>query len=85
MCDTPEPHVCYSCIRFEDGSGDIKPLCIGTIEECKKVQEMIPAVAYDGDRKPRDAFVGITTHKKWCKAWAHHEAQDALDEQKVGG
>lgn len=85
MCDTPEPHVCFSCVRFPDGSAHIMPLCIGSLEECRKIQEIVPAVAYNGPEKPKDAFIGIASHEKWCKAWARHGGKEALDEPVVGG
>lgn len=85
MCDSPEPHVCFSCIEFTDGSVEAMPLCIDTLEVCRKTQEIIPAIAYSGDKTPKGSFIGITTHERWCEAWAEDMAGKALDEQKVGG
>ena len=77
----PEPHVCFSCVEFEDGSAEAMLLQVGTLEECKRVQERIPAVAYGGDKTVKEAFLGISTHEKWCKASAKIVVLNALDEK----
>lgn len=57
---------CGYVLRFTDGGHDEEQvLHIGTKEECERLAEQIPAVAYGGGRPVRDAaFVIVELPRK---------------------
>jgi hypothetical protein len=49
--------VVLAFLTFEDGSGSAMEIARG--ERCKAAADLVPAVSYSGDKKLRDAKVGI--------------------------
>lgn len=53
-------HVCGYVIKFTDGGeNEAEVLHVGTKEECERVADLIPAVAYSGNRPVKDCWMRV--------------------------
>jgi len=67
--DRAVTHVCAYVLEFSDGGPDeARLLHAGTLEECDRTADSIPAASYNGDRPVRQAHVIVTTAESWQEA-----------------
>lgn len=52
-------HFLTSVLRFDDGTMEGQVFHEGTKKDCARVSNMLPAIAYSGDRKVVDARMAI--------------------------
>lgn len=65
-----------SVVEFDDNTLSYMRLHIGTVEDCEKVMDMLPAVSYSGNKTPARAYMKIVDT-------AALEAMEAHDASKV--
>lgn len=53
---SPPEWVCGYVLEFTDGGEpEVQVLHVGTQEECERVADLVPAIAYSGDRPTGEA------------------------------
>lgn len=62
--------VVCSVLEFGDGGEpNVQLLGRGTREECERIADLIPAVAYSGDREPiTDSYMVVTEAENYMEA-----------------
>lgn len=71
MIAVKDEYVLLACIEFTDEMMEVSVLHEGTLDECEKVQNLIPAIVYDGDKEVDKAFTTIRTAREWDEAYDH--------------
>jgi len=61
-------HVLCSVLEFEDETMSVLPLYRGTLEECRKVALLIPAVCNSTHKKIKSSFMGCPTEEEFDAA-----------------
>lgn len=62
--------VTLATIYFDDGSAQSQEMARGSEEHCKSVADLIPGIAYKGDKKFKEARVGLMRAADWDNtAW----------------
>jgi hypothetical protein len=67
-------HVLVHVLEFDDGDVSAQKLGEGTRAECDRIAGLLPAVAYNGDKKVKDSWLAVVTAEEW---------QTALDEERA--
>lgn len=62
-----EPFRLLSVFYFTDGLCSFSNLHTGTLEECRRMMEMIPAVSYDGDKQIKESILKICDKDQWAE------------------
>jgi len=62
-----EPFRLLSVLCFDDGYVSAEPLHTGTLDDCRKLMEEIPAIAYSGEKKVTDSYLKICDKDQWTK------------------
>lgn len=57
--------VALTYIKFKDGSAEAMEIARGTKEECERVADLIPAVAYSGSKTVKEASVVFMGADDW--------------------
>lgn len=64
VSDDPD-HVAIAIFEMEDGRTQARPIVFGSREECERMAEAIPAVAYSGSGRVKRAFVTVRSSEDW--------------------
>lgn len=62
---TTEKWVVGYALDFEDGESEGRVIHRGTLEECERVRNLMPAVSYSGDRKVERAHSFVMRQSDW--------------------